>query len=99
MSELATLLLWPLAIVLWGYCMLALWGWFVIPLWPSAPRVTAAQFAGVRLVAGLWSGYRPPDTRLDKIEGYTLLRLVLARAFGMPLLCLAVGWVIHRFWV
>jgi len=99
LSGVAMLVLWPVAIVLWGYCMLALWGWFVVPLWPSAPRVGAAQFVGVRLVAALWTGYRPPDKKVEEAEGFALLRLALVRSFGMPLLILVMGWIVHRFWV
>ena len=80
-----------LVYLLHGAALYHLWGWFLVPL--GLPAVSVPWGIGIGLVVSYLTHHEIPK-KGEETETVALW----TSAFFRPLLALAVGWFIHRFW-
>jgi hypothetical protein len=89
---LIALFLLPIVIVIRGWVFLKLWIWFVVPL--GIPTISLAHACGIGLIAA----YLCKQYSADSVEKTDAERKrAAAVGFAVPLVTLAIGWVIQRF--
>lgn len=78
---------------LWGgYVFSVLWAWFIVSAF-AAPPLSLAQAIGVTLATRFVTVRLTPDKKEDREPGKAM-----ATAFMVPLMFLAVGWMVKQ-WV
>jgi hypothetical protein len=79
----------PVAMILKGLVLVKLWAWFVAPL--VHRDVGVAQAIGISLCINLVMGQaRGSQNKSEQVEGLVMMFLV-------PVLCLALGALVHWF--
>lgn len=74
-----------------GYVFSALWAWFIVTAF-AAPPLGVAQAIGVLIVVG----FAAKPLNLKKDDDSSLGKSMLI-AFAVPLLFLAVGWIVKQW--
>ena len=77
-------------ILLDSWCLMHLWDWFIVPL--GVKSITMPWAAGVAMVAHMLA-HQSSDSDEDK----ALTRLT--DAVLRPVIALAIGWMIHKWWM
>lgn len=82
----------PILMLEQGWVISTLWDWFIVPF--GAPQVGIATAIGACLIASIvrLGGYRThQEATFEESISY------LVRVFFMPLLAVAIGWVVKHF--
>ncbi len=88
-------LLQPVEFLVWGNCAALLYLWYVVPIWPSVPRISAAYFVGLKLLASLWrrsSAAKDQDV-IEAVSESAMHNIIL------PPIILLMGWFVKIWWI
>ena len=80
----------PLLVLWQGLAVSTLWGWFLVPI--GAPGLSVVAAAGVCLIASAMRmrHNKSADTSAERYEA-------IATAVIVPVVALAIGWIIKTF--
>jgi len=81
--------------IMWkAWVLHSLWVWFLVPV--GVPEISGMQCFGLSLLITLMitKGITKKDIEDDTLESWLL---TVFNSFGLPAVCLFMGWVVQRF--